>query len=199
MVAALAGEIGGGRRWGWIDFDGADAAARTGRRADDGARNDPRPIRAGAARPTTMSTADTTRGPTRLQATQVIVHDLRQARDALGTAADLGVPIRLRSAPGAAAYVGVGYLHALGQAVEHEILVDCGDDAGLVMAALRTGCVELVFSGSAETFARLADMADQLGATIRHETERVSALRLQPDDDARTRCLTWLASQPNPS
>lgn len=132
-------------------------------------------------------------------ALEVIVHDLRQARDALAAAAELGAPMQLTSAPGAAAYAGVGYLHALGRAAGHELLIDCGDDAGLVMAALRTGCRRLVFSGSSETFARLDDMADQLGATIRHDMEPAPVLELQPADDARARCLSWLAPRADPS
>ena len=78
-----------------------------------------------------------------------MVHHLEQARAALAAAAELGCAIELRSAPGAAGYAGVGYLKALGDEVGHELLVDCGDDAGLVMAALRTGCRRIAFSGSA--------------------------------------------------
>ena len=77
-----------------------------------------------------------------------MVHHLEQARAALAAAAELGCAIELRSAPGAAGYAGVGYLKALGDEVGHELLVDCGDDAGLVMAALRTGCRRIAFSGS---------------------------------------------------
>lgn len=124
---------------------------------------------------------------------EIVVHDLRQAGDAVQAAAELAMPIQLRSAPDAAAYAGVGYLHALGEAAGHELLIDCGDDAGLVMAALRTGCRRLVFSGSGETFGRLAEMAAEVGATLRHQTGSAAALELSPDDDARKRCLSWLA------
>jgi hypothetical protein len=101
---------------------------------------------------------------------QVVVHDLDEARAALAAAAERGEPIQLRSAVGAASYAGVGYLKALGEAVDHELIVDCGDDAGLVMAALRTGCRRLVFSGDEVIARKLVDMADQLGARLDHET-----------------------------
>ena len=124
---------------------------------------------------------------------QIAVHDLDQARAALAVAIELGVPVRLRSAPGAAGYAGVGFIHALGREVGHELIVDCGDDAGLVLAALRTGCRDVAFSGPAETAWRLADIADQLGARFRHEAGLPPrALILAAGTDARAPCREWL-------
>jgi hypothetical protein len=114
----------------------------------------------------------------------VVVHHLDQARAALAAAAELGCVIELRSAPGAAGYAGVGYLKALGDEAGHELLIDCGDDAGLVMAALRTGCRRMAFSGSAELGRRLADMAEQVGATLVVEAQAPEVVMLQPEDDA---------------
>jgi hypothetical protein len=112
-----------------------------------------------------------------------VVHHLEQARAALAAAAELGCAIELRSAPGAAGYAGVGYLKALGDEVGHEPLIDCGDDAGLVMAALRTGCRRIAFSGSDELGQRLGDMAAQLGAVLVVEAQAPEVLMLQPEDD----------------
>ena len=123
---------------------------------------------------------------------QIVVHDRAQAEAALAAAAEAGCAIWLRSAPDAAAYAGVGYLKALGDAVGHEIVVDCGEDAGLVMAALRTGCRRLAFSGPAAVSQRLAEMAAELGAWYRHEVQAPLVLCLSPDDDARSRCRAWL-------
>jgi hypothetical protein len=113
-----------------------------------------------------------------------VVHHLEQARSALAAAAELGCAIELRSGPGAAGYAGVGYLKALGDEVGHELLIDCGDDAGLVMATLRTGCRRLVFSGSEQIRRRLEDMAVQLGADLLGEAGAPEMLILQPEDDA---------------
>jgi hypothetical protein len=112
-----------------------------------------------------------------------VVHHLEQARAALAAAAELGCAIELRSAPGAACYAGVGYLKALGDEVGHELLIDCGDDAGLVMAALRTGCRRIAFSGNAELGRRLSDMAEQLGTALVVETQVPEVVILQPEDD----------------
>jgi hypothetical protein len=122
----------------------------------------------------------------------VVIHDLEQARAALAAAAELGCAIQLRSAPGAAAYAGVGYLKALGGAVGHELLIDCGDDPGIVMAALRTGCRKLVFTGPSHIAERLADMAAQSGATLVRETTQAERLDLSADDDASGACRAWL-------
>jgi hypothetical protein len=125
-----------------------------------------------------------------------VVHDLGQARAALAAAGELAVAIQLRSAPDAAAYAGVGYLHALGAAAGHELLIDCGDDPGLVTAALRTGCRKLAFSGGAEVAAKLADLAAQHGATLRHETAPPDALLLDAGTDPRPALQARLAPSP---
>jgi hypothetical protein len=129
---------------------------------------------------------------------QVVVHDRAQAEAALAAAAEVGCAIWLRSAPDAAGYAGVGYLKALGDAVGQEIVIDCGDDAGLAMAALRTGCRRLAFSGPAAVSQRLAEMAAEVGAWYRHEAQTPltsPVLCLSPDDDARSRCRAWLLDQ----
>ena len=86
----------------------------------------------------------------------------------------------------------MGYPQALGDELGHEIVIDCGDNAGLVMAALRTGCRRLAFSGPAGLSERLADMAAQVGAWYRYEAQPPVVLRLLPEDDARSRCRAWL-------
>ena len=109
-------------------------------------------------------------------------------------AEQLGCCIQLRSAPNAAAYAGVGYLHALGEALDHELLIDCHDDAGLVMAALRTGCRKVIFSGREETYQRLSEMAEQKQAWIRREESPSDfCLALFPEDGA-DRVRDWLLS-----
>jgi len=127
---------------------------------------------------------------------EIIVHNLEQARAALGAAKQLGQNVQLRSAPDATAYAGVGYLHALGEALGHELVIDCHDDPGLVMAALRTGCRKIIFSGPEDTHQRLVDMAEQKQAWVRLETTLPSLhLPLLPEDGAE-RVQEWLHALP---
>lgn len=124
---------------------------------------------------------------------QIVVHDVRQARAALAAAKEIGVPVQLRSAPDAAAYAGVGFLQALGEAAGHELVIDCGDDAGLVMAALRTGSRKLAFSAADTAVAkRLEEMAADAGARLEVETLPPHALRLEPGQDAGAAFRRWL-------
>jgi hypothetical protein len=128
-----------------------------------------------------------------------VIHHLDQARAALAAAAELGCALELRSAPGAAGYAGVGYLKALGDEVGHGLLIDCGEDAGLVMAALRTGCRRIAFSGRAELGRRLADMAEQRGAELVVETHAPEVILLQPEDDAAAVLRAVLAARNDPA
>lgn len=127
---------------------------------------------------------------------EVVVHHLGQSKTALCAANRLGVDIQLRSALGAAGSVGVGYLQALGEAIGHELVIDCSDDAGLVMAALRTGCRTLIFSGSDEEQRRLEQMAGRVGATLRGPADRSPpCLVLSPDDDDDGVVSSWLEAR----
>jgi len=126
---------------------------------------------------------------------EVVVHHLEQAKLVLGVAKDVSKAVQLRSAPGAAAYAGVGYLKTLGEAVSQPLLIDCDDDAGLVMAALRHGCQCLTFSGPSELQQRLIDIAEQQGAVLYGPaTPTPPHLILLPDDDEKI-VRQWLNQQ----
>ena len=71
------------------------------------------------------------------------------------------------------------------------------------MAALRSGCRKLLFSGSEDERKRLGQMAERLGATLGTSTDSPDdRLALSPDDatapdDAAADALRiWLASRP---
>lgn len=103
----------------------------------------------------------------------VIVHSLDDARAALAAAAALGCPLTLASAPGAAAYAGAAWFRDLvSQArtahpsVPVVAVLDCGDQPGLALAALRAGLRHLRCAAPPEAAFRLADIAGQLGATV---------------------------------
>lgn len=101
----------------------------------------------------------------------VRVADLEQGVRALERARAEGVSILLISAAEVTAFAGVGYWRALEQALEHTVVVDCGDDPGLAMAALRAGCRDLLYGGPEEVAVKLEGIAEQLGATFRRNLD----------------------------
>ena len=103
----------------------------------------------------------------------IVIHSLAQAVAALSAAAEAGRPVVIASAPDAGINAGPGWfrevLHGAHKAVpmaQFSSLLDCGDDAGAAMAALRAGLEAIVFTGPAEVAARLNDILAQAGARL---------------------------------
>jgi len=133
-----------------------------------------------------------------VSAKAVIIHELAHARAALTVAAELGVPVALWSAPGAAAYAGAGWFSAVLKrataavpAARFSGVLDCADRADLVQAALRQGLREVCYRGPAGFARRLADIAGQQQATLRRR--RPPALDLAIARDPLVACRAWLA------
>ena len=129
----------------------------------------------------------------------VIVHSLADARAALAAAADLGVPVTLASAPGAAAYAGPGWFQEVVAQAAAEVpradcqaVIDCGERAGDVLLALRLGLERVRFTGKKDAAKKLAAIAEQQGATL--ITGRLEALDLRGAADPAAACRDWLAS-----
>ena len=103
----------------------------------------------------------------------IVVHDLDQATAALRAAAAAGVPVTLWSAPGAAAYAGLGFLRAvLSQAAEvvpeaeHDAVVDCRGSAVLAHEALSLGFAGVAFAGRGAMRKTLQAIADEHGGRL---------------------------------
>jgi hypothetical protein len=133
----------------------------------------------------------------------IIIHSLAHAVAALRLAA--GRPVVIASARDAGIYAGPGWFGAVLRAAREAVpaaectaLLDCGDDAGAAMAAIRAGLEAIVFTGRADVAARLADIAVQAAARLL--TERpAAALDLgasffADNDMLRRRCAEILAS-----
>ena len=106
-----------------------------------------------------------------------VVHSLAHAIAALRAATRAGRAVALASAPGAGSYVGPGWFRELVAAAREAVpegscssLLDCGDDAGATLAALRSEVEGVVFTGRADVARRLGDIAAQHG--VRFVTER---------------------------
>jgi hypothetical protein len=96
---------------------------------------------------------------------EIIIHSLEHALAACAAAADLKVPLQLASARGAALQTGPMWFKAVieqAMAAHPDLaltaILDCGDQPGAVMAALRAGLTRLRFAGSETIRAKLAGM-----------------------------------------
>jgi len=128
----------------------------------------------------------------------IIVHSLAEARAAVAAAAELGVPVVLASAPDAAGYLGALWFRELIQMASAErpevqvgALIDCGDQPGHVMAALRQGLKRIRFTGPKTTAETLGSLASQYGAEI--ITGALRAHDLIDQAKPETACRRWLS------
>lgn len=135
----------------------------------------------------------------------IIVHSLEDARTALAVASELGCPVTLQSAPGAAAYLGPQVFRDMieearsgqdGPAVR--AVFDCGDDPGLALGALRHGLKAIRVDAPRETFEKIADIAAQTEARVEPAFENdcqgePACLDLLDLDDAQTVIRSWLS------
>lgn len=69
--------------------------------------------------------------------------------------------------------------------------LDCADEAGTVLRALRAGVDRIRFTGSPDVARRLAAIAEQLDAEITDEVFDTFDLLDQPDPFAACRAWLW--------
>lgn len=130
----------------------------------------------------------------------IIVHGLKDAKAAVVVASELGVPVTLRSAPGAARYLGATVFRDMIQEAQRPhpgvavtAVFDCGDDPGLALGALRHGLKVIRVSVSGEVLERIADIAAQSGARVEFgDEDNIEALDLLDLDDPEAAVRTWL-------
>jgi hypothetical protein len=110
----------------------------------------------------------------------IVIHSLAQAIAALRAAARADCPVVLVSAPDAGGYVGPGWFGGLVAAAREAVpearfaaFLDCGEDVGAALAAIRSEIEGIVFTGRPDVARRLADIARQHG--VRLDTRRPAA------------------------
>lgn len=121
----------------------------------------------------------------------------------LTVSARAGRPVVLVSAPDAGGYVGPGWFKALAAAAREAVpdarcssLLDCGENVGAALAAIRAEVEGVIFTGLPDVARRLADTARQHG--VRFEAKRpADALDLAEDffasqEDLEKRCAEFL-------
>jgi len=128
---------------------------------------------------------------------RIIIHSAADALAALSIADQLGVGVTLLSAPGAAAYIGATvFRDMVAAAVKAHPLVavtavlDCGDDPGLAMGAMRHGITAVRISNPPEIRAKLKDIAGQRGVLVDEGDGPVLDLLGMKDPEAALRA--WL-------
>jgi hypothetical protein len=135
----------------------------------------------------------------------IVVHSLAQAVAAVSAAAEAGRPIAVASAPDAGIYAGPGWFREVLRGAREAVptarfssLLDCGDDAGAAMAAIRAGLEVIVFTGLAEAAARLGYITALGGTWL--ITERPAAVLdlgasfFADNESLRRHCTDALAS-----
>jgi len=128
-----------------------------------------------------------------------IIHSVDHARAVLTAASDTGRSVALWSALGAAAYLGAPMFRDMINAATVEFpeidavgILDCGQDAGFALAALRHGVAFVRVDLPAATKARISDIAEQVGAVILGERPR--ALDLADCAEPVAACRVWLSA-----
>jgi acyl-CoA reductase-like NAD-dependent aldehyde dehydrogenase len=114
-----------------------------------------------------------------------------------------GRAIVLASPPDAGGYVGPGWFRELVAAAREAVpearfsaLLDCSDNVGAALAAIRAEVEGIIFTGRADVARRLADIAGQHG--VRFETKRpTAALDLEDEfftspEEIERRCAEFL-------
>lgn len=125
-----------------------------------------------------------------------VIHSRAQLETVLAAARANGRSVIAVSGQAASGYAGAGWFLALVRQARSEFpdvaltaLLDCGDRAGDVLAALKEGAQHLIFTGHPNATARLAAIAAQTGATI--SDRRPDARDLMGEKDADYAAREW--------
>lgn len=131
----------------------------------------------------------------------IIVHNLDHAEAALEAAAAMDVEVTLISAPAAAAYIGATvFRDMIAKAAElhpkarFRAVLDCGEEPGLALGALRHGIKGVRISNGPVLSEKLADIAGQRGAFV--YAKEGDELDLYGMDKPAAACRAWLEHLP---
>ena len=127
----------------------------------------------------------------------VIVHNIAHARAAAEAAVAAGMRVRLRSAPGAARYAGAAWFAALIAIVREEFpaanieaSLDCATDAGMALAALRSGIPLVRFTGPPAVKRKISAIARACRAALDDAPSTIDLLDHAAPESALRTALT---------
>jgi hypothetical protein len=131
----------------------------------------------------------------------IMVRGLGDAVQALLAGREAGLPVVLASAPAAGCHAGGGWFAALVESVRARVpgvavtaVLDCADQPGAALGALRAGVRDVSLLAPPDTFARVGAIAAAKGARLHPPMEGVLDLRGRPD--AAGACRSWLVGTP---
>lgn len=103
----------------------------------------------------------------------ITIHSLEHACAALSAATALSCPVILQSAPGAAGNLGAMVFNQIISQAANQYpqaqciaILDCADNAGLALNALRNGVKHISVDLEGQALIRISDIAEQSGATL---------------------------------
>jgi len=124
-----------------------------------------------------------------------IVHDLAQAGRVAQVAA--AQPVRLISGPGAGGTLGPAVFMGIIDQTKSDhpdadiiACLDCADEPGTALNALRHGIEEIILAGPEEVVVKIADMAGKQGASVHPRPTHALDMVTNPDCDEIER---WIA------
>ena len=122
-----------------------------------------------------------------------LIYNLKQARQV--RAICLNETCELVSPPGAARYAGPRFfIQLLSELIRNEksmkvnMWIDCGDDPGVAMAAIRDGSKNIILSGRDQKL--IANMATKANVTLINAIP--AAIDCQHVDDIRAEYVKWI-------
>ena len=137
--------------------------------------------------------------PAGARARWVVVHDVEHVRAVAEALSAGGASFDCITAPGAAAYAGVGYLERMmaagsaGRAGAVDAVLDCGGDAGLVLGAVRQGWSRIAFAGVPDVAEKLSAIAAAAGSSLVVPPPVAGRLDLLDAADPAAALREWLA------
>lgn len=134
---------------------------------------------------------------------RIVVHELGHALAALTAARARNQPLLILSAAGAVRSAGAGWWRELvAQAREEspeqdvEWVLDCGDEPGMALAALREGVGTIALDADEPIWSRVAQIAAQCDASV-IRVDRKGALDLIDSNNPQRDCNLYLSEAPD--
>lgn len=133
----------------------------------------------------------------------ITVHGFDQAVAALRAAESSGRDIVILSAAGAARAAGAGWWRELSEQAAAAVpecdadwVLDCADEAGMALAALREGVRAIALEADDATRRRVTEIAARSGAAL-VRIDRAGALDLARTNNPQQECARFLANTPD--